>query len=101
MWNEICLLFTFVGELPPEIPLNPGEPLPTIRKRVGTEFKLSEDLLKQDSKDGLRANLELELEIQNKITAAALKLFQGIELVIHGVLLHKKNCFWLFGYTTK
>ena len=74
-------MFTFAGELPPEIPLNPGEPLPTIRKRVGTEFKLSEDLLKQDSKDGLRANLELELEIQNKITAAALKLFQGMELV--------------------
>lgn len=40
----------------------------------GTEFKLSEDLLKRDTKDSLRANLELELEIQNKITAAAHKL---------------------------
>ncbi len=41
---------------------------------LGTEFKLSEDLLKRDTKDSLRANLELELEIQNKITAAAHKL---------------------------
>ena len=40
----------------------------------GTEFKLSEDLLKGDTKDSMRANLELELEIQNKITAAAHKL---------------------------
>ena len=40
----------------------------------GTEFKLSEDLLKRDTKDSIRANLELELEIQNKITAAAHKL---------------------------
>ena len=42
---------------------------------IGTEFKLSEDLLKRDTKDSLRASLELELEIQNKITAAAHKLF--------------------------
>ena len=73
--KELCIKEgELTGELPPEIPLNPGEPVPTIRKRVGTEFKLSEDLLKGDSKDNLRANLELELEIQNKITAAAHKL---------------------------
>lgn len=73
--KELCIKEgELTGELPPEIPLSPGEPVPTIRKRVGTEFKLSEDLLKKDTKDSLRANLELELEIQNKITAAAHKL---------------------------
>ena len=42
---------------------------------LGTEFKFSEDLLKRDTKDSLRVSLELEMEIQNKITAAAHKLF--------------------------
>ena len=37
------------GELPPEIPLAPGEPVPAIRRRVGTEFALPETLLTKPS----------------------------------------------------
>jgi hypothetical protein len=64
------------GVLPPEIPLAPGEPLPQIRRRVGTEFAISANLLiKPQSPEGeLLASLELEYEIQAKITSAALKL---------------------------
>ncbi len=64
------------GELPPEIPLAPGEPVPQIRRRVGTEFAISQNLLKkpQSPEEELLASLELEYEIQAKITSAALKL---------------------------
>ena len=64
------------GELPPEIPLAPGEPVPQIRRRVGTAFALSENLLKkpQSPEEELLASLELEYEIQAKITSAAQKL---------------------------
>ena len=34
--KELCIKEgELTGELPPEIPLNPGEPVPAIRKRVG------------------------------------------------------------------
>ncbi len=59
--------------MPPEIPLEPGEPVPTIRKRVGTEFALSEALLQRmqsSPEEELLAKLELEFEIQSKITSA-------------------------------
>lgn len=64
------------GELPPEIPLAPGEPVPQIRRRVGTAFTLSENLLKkpQSPEEELLASLELEYEIQTKITSAAQKM---------------------------
>ncbi len=65
------------GELPPEIPLDPGEPVPTIRKRVGTEFALSEALIQRmqnSPEEKILAQLELEREIQSKITSAALKI---------------------------
>lgn len=38
--KELCIKEgELTGELPPEIPLSPGEPVPTIRKRVGKEKK--------------------------------------------------------------
>ena len=75
--KEICIKEgELTGELPPEIPLAPGEPLPVIRKRVGTEFQISEKLLNKSGtpEEEQLAQLELELEIQSKITSAALKL---------------------------
>jgi len=75
--KEICIKEgELTGELPPEIPLAPGEPLPSIRKRVGTEFQISEKLLNKGGtpEEEQLAQLELELEIQSKITSAALKL---------------------------
>ena len=76
--KELCIKEgELTGELPPEIPLAPGEPVPQIRKRMGTEFALSENLLKKPQsspEEELLASLELEYEIQSKITSAALKL---------------------------
>ena len=75
--KEICIKEgELTGELPPEIPLAPGEPLPVIRKRVGTEFQISEKLLNKSGnpEEEQLAQLELELEIQSKISSAALKL---------------------------
>ena len=77
--KEVCLKEgELTGELPPEIPLAPGEPLPVIRRRVGTEFQISESLMNKtvaSERDGEQlAQLELEMEIQSKITSAQLKL---------------------------
>lgn len=75
--KEICIKEgELTGELPPETPLAPGEPPPQIRRRMGTEFALSEDLLrkKNSPEEEQLTALELEYEIQSKITSAALKL---------------------------
>ncbi len=76
--KELCIKEgELTGELPPEIPLAPGEPAPQIRRRVGTEFALSETLLRKPAltkEEEAVGNLELEFEIQSKIAAAALKL---------------------------
>lgn len=79
--KELCIKEgELTGELPPEIPLAPGEPVPQIRRRVGTEFALSEKTLMANPghtlspEEELLAGLELEHEIQSKITSAALKL---------------------------
>ncbi|CAL4071441.1 unnamed protein product, partial [Meganyctiphanes norvegica] len=64
------------GELPPEYPQTPGEPPPTVRKRVGTSFTLSENLINKiiNKQEETIAALELEYEIQSNITSASLKL---------------------------
>jgi len=77
--KELCLKEgELTGELPPEIPLAPGEPLPVIRRRVGTEFQISESFFTKagnnENEGEQLAQLELEFEIQSKITCAALKL---------------------------
>jgi hypothetical protein len=68
--KEICIKEgELTGELPPEIPLAPGEPLPIIRRRIGTEFQISERLLNTagSPEEEQLAQLELELEIQSKV----------------------------------
>lgn len=75
--KKICLEEgSLSGQLPPEYPLSPGEAPPTIRRRVGTSFTLPENLLNRakSSKEESLAALELEYEIQRKITSAALRL---------------------------
>ncbi|GAB6033499.1 FERM domain-containing protein 4A, variant 3 [Chamberlinius hualienensis] len=65
-----------IGELPADTPLAPGEARPQVRRRMGTAFTFPENLInKLKSKECEElANLELEYEIQSKITSAAFKL---------------------------
>ncbi|XP_054922107.2 uncharacterized protein [Dermacentor andersoni] len=74
--KSVCLKEGEVtGELPPEMPLAPGEPPPQVRRRVGTAFILDDQLLSNaKSKEETLSSLELEYELQNKITSAALRL---------------------------
>ena len=70
------------GELPPETPLKPNEPLPIIRRRVRTEFTLSDKLLtepKSQEEEEL-SKLELEFAIQSKIVAASVKLMNEVNI---------------------
>ncbi|XP_062575985.1 FERM domain-containing protein 4A-like isoform X2 [Saccostrea cucullata] len=61
------------GCLPLDYPQQPGEPLPTIRKRVGTAFSLASKVPERKTDDAL-STLELEYELQKQITNAAKKL---------------------------
>ncbi|XP_064473958.1 FERM domain-containing protein 4B-like isoform X2 [Ornithodoros turicata] len=64
-----------IGEVPPEIPLNPGENMPQVRRRVGTSFLLNDQLIsKAKTQEEVLSKLELEYELQNKIASAALRL---------------------------
>ncbi|QQP56060.1 Uncharacterized protein FKW44_000607 [Caligus rogercresseyi] len=77
--KELCLKEgELTGDLPPEMPLGPGESLPIIRRRIGTEFQLNFERLLNKSSVGpqaeLLSNLEMEREIQSQITSAALKI---------------------------
>lgn len=64
------------GVLPPEIPLEPGETPPTLRRRVGTSFTLPESLLNKlrSTEEESVPAVELEIKIQTGIAEAALGL---------------------------
>ncbi|KAI1733108.1 FERM domain-containing protein 4A [Ditylenchus destructor] len=65
------------GKLPVEIykTLLPGEPEPVVKRRVGTAFKFTDEVLQQANLDGNRqAQLELDIELHRKIVAAAERL---------------------------
>ncbi|XP_050412007.1 FERM domain-containing protein 4A isoform X3 [Patella vulgata] len=65
------------GELPADTPLGPGEKAPVFRRRVGTAFSLTSNMVKSgDEREDVVAKLELECELQGKIMAAAQKLAQ-------------------------
>ncbi|CAG2163383.1 unnamed protein product [Oppiella nova] len=68
------------GELPPETPLNANEPMPQIRRRVGTAFTLNDKLLlkPKTKEEEILSKLELEFEIQSKIVSAASKLAKDV-----------------------
>ncbi|XP_011497725.1 PREDICTED: uncharacterized protein LOC105362086 [Ceratosolen solmsi marchali] len=61
------------GVLPPEIPLEPGENPPNFRKRVGTSFNYSQNLINKLKTNGAEeSTLELERQVQINIADAAL-----------------------------
>ncbi|GFO44979.1 Ferm domain-containing protein 4a [Plakobranchus ocellatus] len=63
------------GELPPELPLARGEQPPVFRRRVGTTFSLSvKKVQDSDQLSNELSQLELEVELQGKITSAAQRL---------------------------
>ncbi|XP_055338350.1 FERM domain-containing protein 4A-like isoform X2 [Paramacrobiotus metropolitanus] len=76
--KEICIEEAQItGELPPETPLNPGEPVPQVRRRIGTAFELTSNRMESEALTGEEkdlADLELRYELQINITKAAEKL---------------------------
>ncbi|XP_054710286.1 uncharacterized protein LOC129219988 [Uloborus diversus] len=69
-----------IGELPPETPFQPGDPQPQVRRRIGTSFTLSDKIIcraKNKDRETIN-NLELDYEIQSKITSAAFRLANDV-----------------------
>ncbi|KAK0398365.1 hypothetical protein QR680_002561 [Steinernema hermaphroditum] len=64
------------GEMPKEIyrTLVPGEPEPKLKRRVGTAFKISPELLSQSSRADKLDQMEADVELHRKIVAAAERL---------------------------
>lgn len=61
--------------MPLEIPLEPGESPPSFRRRVGTAYQLSQNLINSlNNKDESITALELEKQIQANMAEAALGL---------------------------
>ncbi|XP_059151029.1 FERM domain-containing protein 4A-like isoform X3 [Physella acuta] len=79
------------GEVPKDMPLAHGEPVPVFRKRVGTAFSLSHAKDINNLSSDL-SKLELEVELQGKITAAAEKLASD-KTVSKYVRKQRKQCY--------
>ncbi|XP_042307869.1 FERM domain-containing protein 4B isoform X2 [Sceloporus undulatus] len=72
--KKICLREAEItGKMPKEYPLNTGEKPPQVRRRVGTAFKLDDNLLHCEEDPALQ-NLESNFLIQQKLVEAAKKL---------------------------
>ncbi|KAM4721176.1 FERM domain-containing protein 4B [Rhinophrynus dorsalis] len=72
--KKICLREAeLTGKLPSEYPLKPGEKPPHIRRRMGTTFKLNDNILRNEE-DPVLQNLEHKFLIQQQFVEAAKKL---------------------------
>ncbi|XP_067398356.1 FERM domain-containing protein 4B isoform X2 [Emydura macquarii macquarii] len=72
--KKICLREAeLTGKMPKEYPLSVGEKPPQVRRRVGTTFKLDDNLLLSEEDPTLQ-NLESNFIIQQKLVEAAKKL---------------------------
>uniref|UniRef100_A0A8C5QVN3 FERM domain containing 4B n=1 Tax=Leptobrachium leishanense TaxID=445787 RepID=A0A8C5QVN3_9ANUR len=72
--KKICLREAEItGKLPEEYPLNAGEKPPTIRRRMGTAFKLDDHILLTEEDPELQ-NLERNFLIQQQMVEATKKL---------------------------
>lgn len=72
--KKICLREAeLTGKIPKEYPLNVGEKPPQVRRRVGTAFKLDDNLLPSEEDPALQ-ELESNFLIQQKLVEAAKKL---------------------------
>ncbi|XP_047390836.1 FERM domain-containing protein 4B isoform X2 [Sciurus carolinensis] len=72
--RKICLREAeLTGKVPKEYPLNVGEKPPQVRRRVGTAFKLDDNLLPSEEDPALQ-DLESNFLIQQKLVEAAKKL---------------------------
>ncbi|XP_078409066.1 FERM domain-containing protein 4A isoform X3 [Cetorhinus maximus] len=73
--KKLCLREAeLTGKLPKEYPLDPGEQLPTVRRRIGTSFKLDEQKIMPKGEEIELERLEREFAIQSQITEAARRL---------------------------
>ncbi|XP_057278923.1 FERM domain-containing protein 4B isoform X3 [Pezoporus wallicus] len=72
--KKICLREAeLTGKMPKEYPLSAGEETPQVRRRVGTAFKLDDNLLPSEEDPALQ-DLESNFIIQQKLVEAAKKL---------------------------
>ncbi|XP_036375760.1 FERM domain-containing protein 4A-like [Megalops cyprinoides] len=73
--KSICIREAeLTGKLPKEYPLEPGEELPTVRRKIGTAFKLDEQKILPKGEEEELERLEREFAIQSQITEAARRL---------------------------
>ncbi|XP_030748664.1 uncharacterized protein LOC115876830 isoform X3 [Sitophilus oryzae] len=73
--RQLCIQEAeLTGITPPEMPSEAGETPPTIRRKIGTAFKLNESLLNNNSKDQIIADLELQIQVHILKAEAALGL---------------------------
>uniref|UniRef100_A0A8C9SD68 FERM domain containing 4A n=1 Tax=Scleropages formosus TaxID=113540 RepID=A0A8C9SD68_SCLFO len=66
--------FELTGKLPKEYPLDPGEELPVVHRKIGTAFKLDEQKILPKGEEEELERLEREFAIQSQITEAARRL---------------------------